>query len=108
MVEICSVCVRMSILCVLNVNQYCTYLVAFVVSFIHPTLSEYQYQISTFVLMSTFIIQSGVNSGTSNLVTSVSACSGHCYCEYELECKRYTFHSFLALNSTHVISEAPN
>ena len=37
-----------------------------------------------------------------------------CACEEEhftyayIYCKRYTFHSFLALNSTHIISEVPN
>ena len=53
-------CVRMNILCVLQV--YCTHLVAFLVSFVHPTLSKYQNQTSTFILMSIFIICSGVNS----------------------------------------------
>ena len=56
-------CVRMNILCVLQVNRYCTHLVAFLVSFVHPTLSKYQNQTSTFILMSIFIIYSGVNSG---------------------------------------------
>ena len=56
-------CVRMNILCVLHINRYCTHLVAFLVSFVHPTLSKYQNQTTTFILMSIFIIYSGVNSG---------------------------------------------
>ena len=43
-------------------NRYCTHLVAFLVSFVHPTLSKYQIQTSTFILISIFIIYSGVNS----------------------------------------------
>ena len=58
-----SVCVRMSILCVLHVNRYRTHLVAFLVKFVHPTLSKYQNQTTTFILMSIFIIYSGVNIG---------------------------------------------
>ena len=58
-----SVCVRMSILCVLHVHRYCIHLVAFSVSIVHPTLSGHQNQISTFALVSITIIQSGVNSG---------------------------------------------
>ena len=58
-----SVSVRMSILCVLHVHRYCTHLVTFLVSYVHPTLSRYQNQISTFALVSITIIYSGVNSG---------------------------------------------
>ena len=50
-------------MCVLRVKRYSTHLVAFLVSFVHPTLSRYQSQISTFALVSITIIQSGVNSG---------------------------------------------
>ena len=63
----------MSILCVFNVNRYCTYHVAFLVSFVHPTPSGYQNQSSVFRSMSTFIIQSGVNSGHSS--------GDYCVCE---------------------------
>ena len=49
-------CVRMNILCVLHVNQYCTHLVAFLVSFVHPTLSKYQNQTSTFYLSTVYTI----------------------------------------------------
>ena len=77
MVELCYVCVRMSILCVLNVNPYCTYHVASLVYFIHPPLSGYQNQTNAFVFMSTFIIQSGVNSGHNSGDFCV------CECEYE-------------------------
>ena len=58
-----SVSVRTSNLCVLHINRYCTHLVAFLVSFVHSTLSMYQNQTSTSVLVSIFIIWSGVNSG---------------------------------------------
>ena len=50
--------------CTLNyINRYCTHLEAFLLSFVHPTLFKYQNQTSTFILISTFIIYSGVNSG---------------------------------------------
>ena len=57
-----SVCVGM---CALqHINQYSTYLGALIlVSFVHPILSKCQNQTSTFILMSIFIIWSGVNSG---------------------------------------------
>jgi hypothetical protein len=45
----------MSIVCVLNVSQYCIYLLAFWASFMHPLLSRYQKQIDAFVLISTLI-----------------------------------------------------
>ena len=66
----------MSILCVLHINQYCTHLVAFLVLFIHPTLSGHQNQTSTFAFVSITIILSGVNS--------VHGIGDFCVCEFNL------------------------
>ena len=59
-----------------NVNQYCTHLVAFLVSIVHPTLSGHQNQISTFAFVSITIIQSGVNSrlGIGDFCVCVRMC----------------------------------
>ena len=46
-------------------RYYTYYPVAFSVSFVHPILSRHKNWTRTFVLMSAFIILSGVNSGTS-------------------------------------------
>ena len=51
------------------IDTVATHLVTFLVSFVHPTLSRYQNQTSTFVLVSINIIQSGVNSRHMALVT---------------------------------------
>ena len=56
--------VRMNILCVyFMLIDTVHILLAFLVSFVHPTLSKCPNQTSTFILMSIFIIHSGVNSG---------------------------------------------
>ena len=56
MILVTSVCVRMSILCVLHINRYYTHLVALLVSFVHPILFKHLNHTSNFVLMSIFII----------------------------------------------------
>ena len=67
-------------------------------------ISEAPNLISTFILMLIVIILSFIDWR--------SGWSVFCACEYEhftyVYGKVYTFHSFLALNSTHIISEAPN
>ena len=73
-----------------SVNQYCTHLVAFLVLFVHPTLSKYQNQISTFILMSIFIIYSGVNSG--------HGIGDFCVCEDE----HYFSVYFMSIDAVHI------
>ena len=79
-----------------NVNRYCTHLVAFLVSFIHPTLSGHQNQINTFALVSITIIQSSVNSG--------HGIGNFCVCEDEhfvyFNVNRYCTHLVAFLVST--------
>ena len=62
---------------------------------------------STFVLMLIIIILSFINSGDMVEVCSVHARKSISHMHIHLR-KRYTFHIFLALNTTHTISEAPN
>ena len=55
MALVTSVCEDENFVCILHINRYCTHLVAFLVSFVHPILSGYQNQTSIFILVSVFI-----------------------------------------------------
>ena len=107
MVEVCSVHVRKSI------SHVCIYIYCKRYTFhsflaLNSTyiISEVPNLTSIFVLMLIIIILSFINSGDMAEVCSVHVRKSisHAY----IYGKRYTFHSFLALNSTHINSEAPN
>ena len=72
-------------------------------------ISEAPNLISAFFLMLIVIILSFIISGDIVEVCSVHVRKSisHNICIY-IYCKRYTFRSSLALNSTHIISEVPN
>ena len=75
----------------LNVNRYCTHLVAFLVSFIHPALSGHQNQINAFALVSITIIQSSVNSG--------HGIGNFCVCEDE-----HSVCTSMLIDTVHILS----
>ena len=64
--------------------------------------------ISTFILMLIVIILSFINPGDMIEVCSVHARKIISHMHAYIYGKRYIFQSFLALNSTHIISEVPN
>ena len=70
-------------------------------------ISEAPNLISTFVLMLIVIILSFINSGDMVEVCSVHVRKSISHICIYIYGKWYTFHSFLALNSTHINSEAP-
>ena len=70
-------------------------------------ISEAPNLINTFVLMLIVIILSFINSGDMVEVCSVHVRKSISHICIYIYCKWYTFHSFLALNSTHINSEAP-
>ena len=70
-------------------------------------ISEVPNLISTFVLMLIVIILSFINSGDMVEVCSVHVRKSISHICIYIYGKWYTFHSFLALNSTHINSEAP-
>ena len=73
-----------------HINRYSTHLGALIlVSFVHPILSNCQNQTSTFILMSTFIIWSGVNSG--------HGIGDFCECEDE------HFVYFMSIGTVHIL-----
>ena len=64
--------------------------------------------ISTFILMLIVIILSFINPGDMIEVCSVHVRKIISHMHAYIYGKRYIFQSFLALNSTHIISEVPN
>ena len=64
--------------------------------------------INTFILMLIVIILSFINPGDMIEVCSVHVRKIISHMHAYVYCKRYIFQSFLALNSTHIISEVPN
>ena len=111
MVEVCSVHVRKSIS---HMHIYLRQTYAFH-SFLALNstriISEVLNLTSTFVLMLIVIILSFINSGDMVEVCSVHVrrSNSHSYSMHTFMANiTYRFHNFLALNSTHIISEAPN
>ena len=70
--------------------------------------SEAPNLISTFVLMLIVIILSFIHSSDMVEVCFVHVRKSISHICIHIYCKRYTFHSFLVLNSTHIISKVPN
>ena len=115
MVEVCSVHVRRS-----NSHSYSmhTFMANITYRFhnflaLNSThiISEVLNLTSTFVLMLIVIILSFINSGDMVEVCSVHVrrSNSHSYSMHTFMANiTYRFHNFLALNSTHIISEAPN
>ena len=109
MVEVCSVHVRKSIshICIYIYCKRYTFHSFFVLNSTH-IISEVPNLTSTFVLMLIVIILSFINSGDMVEVCSVHVRKSISHICIYIYCKRYTFHSFFVLNSTHIISEVPN
>ena len=70
--------------------------------------SEAPNLISTFVLMLIVTILSFIHSSDMVEVCFVHVRKSISHICIHIYCKRYTFHSFLVLNSTHIISKVPN
>ena len=100
-------CVRKSILCALHINWYCTHLVGFLVTLVHPTLSRYQNHTSTVVLVSITLILNGVNSG-HDIGDLLCVCILRIFHVCTHIQGTINLHSFLALNSSHIIYKFPN
>ena len=89
----------------------CMHFIAFLALNSTHIISEVPNLISTFVLMLIVIILSFINSGDMVEVCSVHVrrSNSHSYSMHIFMANStYRFHNFLALNSTHIISEAPN
>ena len=109
MVEVCSVHVRKSIthICIYIYYKEYTFHSFLALNSTHIN-SEAPNLISTFALILILIILSFNNSGDMVEVCSVHVRKSISHICIYIYCKRYTFHSFLALNSTHIISKVPN
>ena len=108
MVEVCSVHVRKSIshICIyIYCKQYIFH--SFLALNSTHIISEVPNLTSIFVLL-LIIILSFINSGDMVEVCSVHVRKSISHICIYIYCKRYTFHSFLVLNSTHIISKVPN
>ena len=109
MVEVCFVHVRKTIshICIYIYYKQYTFHSFLALNSTH-IISEVPNLISTIVLMLIVIILSFINSGDMVEVCSVHVRKSISHICIYIYCKRYTFHSFFVLNSTHIISEVPN